>query len=96
MSALVEVRQLRQATGGDDDHLGPERRDEVGVGEGVVSHLHAQPVELGHPPVDDADEVAAARVARSQAQLSTRPRHRLEHHHVVVVVVPAELQRAPR
>ena len=77
--AGLEFRVLGQAAGGDDDDVGGVRIDHRRVGVGVVVHGHAEPFEFGDPPVDDAQQVLAARVARGEAHLAAGPRHRLEH-----------------
>ena len=74
---------MRKAAGGDDDHIGPGGEHIVGLGHDVVADADAQALELGQPPVDDADQLLAARIAGEQPDLPAGFAGRLEHGHPV-------------
>ena len=86
LGALVELGQLGQPAGRHDDDVGVERQHVGGLGQGVVAHVDAEASELGDAPLDDAQQVLAARVAGGEADLAAGPRHRLQHDDVVAAL----------
>jgi hypothetical protein len=66
-----------------DDHVGLEVEHVPGLHQMVERELHPQPLALGDAPVDDPDEVVAARCHRREPQLPARAVGGLEHRHVV-------------
>ena len=58
----------------------------VGLGEDAVPEVDAAVLRLGHPPVDDADQVAAAGAGRGEQHLPAGPVGRLHEHDVVAAL----------
>ena len=65
---------------------GESASDVARLGDHVVADVDPEPGELGDPPLDDAQQVAPARIARRQPDLPAGPRHRLEHGHLVAAL----------
>ena len=66
--------------------LGVQRVHEIVVGVGVVAHIHAESGQLGHSPIDDADQVSTASVADGETQLTTGLRHHFQNGHVMTAL----------
>ena len=79
--ARIERRVLRQAAGGDDDDVGRQRQHVVLLGPDIVADVDAEPLEFGQPPVDDADQLLAARVLRGEPDLAAGLSSRFQHRH---------------
>ncbi len=80
---LAKEGRVRDATRGDDHHIGVLREHGHRVGEGTEPELDTGVLGLRHPPVDDADQVTSAGRGRRQPHLATRDVGRLHHHHFV-------------
>ena len=68
----------RQAAGRNEDHIGFECEDVRCLRDRVVAHVDAKALALCHPPVDDADQLAATRQLGGEPDLSASLRCRLE------------------
>ena len=86
VAAFGERRVLRQAASGDHHGVGIEGQNVLGLGPEVVADADSEPLELGQPPVDDADELAAARVLDGQADLTAGLGGGLQHRHLVAAL----------
>ena len=69
MLCPIEPLHVRQATSGNDHCIGRFSQNLIGFGVSVAPNLDTQPLQLGHPPVDNADEVPAPFSPRGQEKL---------------------------
>ena len=60
---------IRRAARCDDDHVRLQRQHVVGLGERIEVHVDTEALELGTPPIDDADDVAPPTGPRGQYEL---------------------------
>src|SRR5690606_369273 len=83
---LFEDVGIGQTAGGDDDDVGPFRKNVLRLGEHIVADLDAGARATLQPPVDDADEFTASLCSGGKSDLAPGLGGGLQYHHLVAAL----------